>query len=294
MRFKIFLVSMTALLLCFNLSSAADFEGKISQRSTSVFSYELEDVSSMPEAEKIFSKSVAELKQMAAQNGDPEAYSETLEDVYIKGKMMRIDTRQEGESVSMIYDGRSNKMTTLQHDEKMAMVIDMDQMMHQSEALSEQMAQSMGVSPGAAPDMMDDEMPGKDLFSMKPTGETKTINGFKCELYKGTDSDGGFTHMWIHKGYSDVFESMATAFSRLDATDKSDQDKEEQFFRKVKGVPILTKRLSNGEFSIEEIVKISKQSVPDDMLKVPADYKKTSMQEMMQQQMKQMQEMMQQ
>ncbi len=290
MKAKIFLVSMTALLLCFNLSSAADFEGKISQQSTSVFSYELEDVSSMSEAEKIFSKSAAELKQMAAQSGDADSYSEAPADVYIKGKAMRIDTRQDGQRVSMLFDGRSNKMTTLQHDDKMAMVIDMDQMMHQAEEMREQMAQSMGVSP----DMMEDGMPGKDLFSIKPTGETKTINGFKCELYKGTDSDGGFTHMWIHKGYADVFESMATAFSRLDAPEKSGQDKEEQFFRKVKGVPILTKSLSNGAFSIDEILKISKQSVSDDMLKVPADYKKTSMEEMMQQQMKQMQEMMQQ
>ncbi len=73
--------------------------------------------------------------------------------------------------------------------------------------------------------MMAEEMEGKDLFFMKSAGETKTINGFTCELYKGTNSEGGFTHMWIHKGYADAFESLSAAFSKLGELEKSGPDK---------------------------------------------------------------------
>ncbi len=290
MRVKIFLVSVAALLLWFNFAGAADFEGKISQQSIFVYAYELENVDSMAEAEKVFAKSNDQLRQMAAQSGDEEAYSEELADIYIKGDAFVVESREDGQRMTVIFDGQSSNITTLMHDQKMAMVTDMNAV----EGMGDQMSRMMGE------EMMDDEMMGyemdeEDRFSMKSTGETRTINGFKCELYKGTDSEGDFSHMWIHRGYADVFETLIAAFSKLDASGAaSEMDKEEQFFKKIRGIPILTKSISMGDLNISEIKEISKQSVPKEMFKVPADYQKMDMQKMMDQQMKQMQQMMEQ
>ena len=279
MRMSVFLVSLAALLLCFNGASASDFEGKITQQAIYASIYSLEDVDSMAAADTVFSKTPAQLRQMALESGDEEAYSEELVDIYIKGDAFLMNTRQDGQRATVIFNTGSSKISTLIHDQKMVMVTDMNA----AAEMENQMAAAMGMNP----EMMADDIGEEDLFSMKPTGETRTINGFQCELYKGTDSDGAFCQMWIHKGFSDVFESLITAFSELDKSDAGD-DKEAAFFKKIKGVPILTKTQSMGEVNINEITAISREPVSSDMFKVPADYKKMDMQEMMKMQMQQM------
>jgi hypothetical protein len=283
MNVKVFWVFLAALLLCFNSAGAADFEGKITQQAIYAAIYSLEDADSMAAADKVFAKTPAELRQMALESGDEEAYSEELVDIYIKDGAFLMNTSQDGQRATVIFNSGSSKVTTLIHDQKMAMVTDMTA----AAEMEDQMAAAMGMNPEMTQEMMADGMAEEDLFSMKPAGETRTINGFKCELYKGTDSEGDFCHMWIHKGFSDVFETLVTAFSGLDRSDAGD-DKETAFFKKIKGIPILSKTLSMGDVSINEIKSISRESVASDMFTVPADYKKMDMQEMMMMQMQQM------
>ncbi len=275
MKSKIFLVALVFLLVCQNVSFAADFEGKISRREIYVNSHEFENTDSLSQADLYFSKSIEELKKMAAQTGDDEAYSEEPADIYIKGEAFLINTLQDGQDTTIIFDSPSAKIITLMHEDKAALVMDMNQMGKMNEQMMEEM--------DPAPEMMEE----KDLFSMESAGQTRTINGFACELYKGVDSEGDYSHMWIHKGYADVFNTLVTAFSKLDTQEDARVGKEEQFFRKIKGIPILTKTISMDELIIDEIMEISPQSVPEKMFTVPRDYKKMDMQEMMQHMMQQ-------
>ncbi len=270
-----------AVVFWFNFAAAADFEGKITQQAIFATIYALEDVDSMEAADKVFAKSAAQLKQMALESGDDENYSEEVVDIFIKGDAFLMNTSEDGHRATVIFNTKSSKIITLIHDQKMVMVTDMDAM--------EKMGDQMGMAMGSDPEMMVGDMAEEDLFSLKPTGETRTVNGFKCELYKGTDSEGDFYHVWIHKGFADVFETLITAFSGLDKS-SADEDKESAFFRKIKGIPVLTKTLSMGDVSINEIKSISREPVASDMFKVPADFKKMDMQQMMMQQMQQMME----
>lgn len=275
MKTKILLGALVCVLVCQTGSFAADFEGKISRREIFVYSHEFENTDTFSRADVFLSKSIEELKQMAAQTGEDEAYSEESADIYLKGDVFLINTLQDGQDTTIIFDSPSATITTLMHEDKTALVMDMNQMGKMNEQMMEEM--------NPAPEMMEE----KDLFSMEPAGKTRTINGFACELYKGVDSEGDYSRMWIHKGYADVFHTMVTAFSKLDAGEDAPVDKEEQFFRKIKGIPILTKTISMDELIIDEIREISRQSVPEKMFAVPKEYKKMNMQEMMQQMMQQ-------
>ncbi len=283
MNYSKFFVLVFVLLSLVSFAFSGDFEGKIMQKALYVSLDKMGDVSSMPQAEALFSKSIDELKQMAAKAGGNDAYSEQKIDIFVKGNKFRMDTQQKGQQVSIIYDTESDKMITLMHEKKMAMATGMGKMMQ----MGEQMGQSMGMAPG----MMGKDKGGDD-FSMEATGKSKTINGFECKLYKGTDSSGDFTHMWIHEGYIDAFQRMLTSFGKMEKSKKQGMQKEEKFFKKVQGIPILTKSASKEDLNINEILNIAEQSVPADKFEVPDDYQTMDMQNMMQQQMQKMKDMM--
>lgn len=182
----------------------------------------------------------------------------------------------------------NRQMITLQHDQKMAMVTSMDQMMK----MGDQMGEAMGFSPEAM-DMEGEEGDEEDSFSMKSTGQTKTINGFKCELFAGTDSDGDFAHIWVSKEQGSRAKNFIEALSEMEKFDQEESEgteKENEFFKELNGFPILTKSVSMDQLNINEVLEISDESVPDDIFQIPAGYQQMNMQQMMQQQMKMMQE----
>ncbi len=277
---KFFMFSLLiAGILFFNRAVlAAGFEGKIVEKDITVQlsafpSVNPEDNSAV--ADNIFSKSTEELKKIA-----PEGFAENTATIYIKGKMYRVDSEQEGHKMSMIYDMTTHKMTTLQWDSKTAMVTNVDEINENVGNMMKQMPQTT-----------EGEKKESD-FSMKATGKTKTINGRKCALFEGTDSDGHFSHIWLDTGDEALFNSFIPIFTAMQdmGGENKDNEKEEQFYRQEKGFPILTKTVNGDEVDIQETVEITKQSVSDDQFTIPAGFKEMNMQQMIQEQMKKYQD----
>ncbi|MEJ2636598.1 MAG: hypothetical protein P8184_15060 [Calditrichia bacterium] len=287
-RFLFLSLVLVAIFIFENSLLASGFEGKIVQKNISVSlspSAAPDESGFTQYANDLFSKSNLELKKMAESEGNE--YSEETAIIYMKGKNYRIDTNQEGQKVSIIYNLDTKKMTTLQWASKTAMVTDMEQM-------GKNMSQMMGQAQKQMGDMDNQGMEEDNQFSMKSAGETKTINNFKCELYEGKDSDGDYTHLWLTKDDKNLFDSFMPIFSELDnlMQTKLEQGKEEQFYREKQGVPVLTKSISGSGLNIDEITDISSENVPADMFAVPADFKEVNMQQMIQEQMKKYQDMM--
>lgn len=273
---SIVVVFMSLFLLTVSTGSlvAGDFEGTVKQR----YSYfTLDDVphefsSEQAAVDFIFSRSVEQLKSFVAENGGADLFEQQTTTIRIKGDRYRIDTSQEGQDVSLIYDLSNEKMITLQHAQKVAMETSMGEMM------------------GMFDDMSDDDMDqtDRDQFSLQSTGKVKEIHGFQCREYVGTDEDGDYLQEWIHVDDIDWYASLVEAFQQMDMSGEGESEemgKEEAFYRKVGGLPILSKVVSMGDVNINEILSIKSQSVGDDMFAIPEGYKKVNMQQMMQMQM---------
>lgn len=262
------------------VSLSASFEGQIIEKDVTV------PLSAFPNMDTenkeaigadLFPKSNNELKKLA-----PEDYTENTSTIYIKGKYFRVDTENDGQKVSIIYDTNSHKMTTLQWAVKKAMVTSMDE-------INKQMKNMMQQAPQA--------MPGKKAeqnFSMNATGKTKMINGYKCELYEGTDSNGNYTHIWLDKGNGALFNSLLPIFTAMQdmSGEEGEGKKEAAFYQLHKGLPIFTQTVTEHNIQIEETMSIKNQPVSDDLFMIPTGFKEVNIQQMMEEQMQQYQEQM--
>ncbi|MFZ0391510.1 MAG: DUF4412 domain-containing protein [Calditrichia bacterium] len=290
MRFTQIISFMILLLLSsLALSAAAkDFEGVVTQRQIYVSLIDLDhtlDFSDMETvAEKWFSKSVDELRNAAKNSQDPDVYEESQMTITVKGNKMRIDTQEDNQTVSAIYDSENQQVITLQHDQKMAMVTNLNDMKNMAQSFTGQMGGSEGT------DQEDDDAEEESQFSMQKTGDTRTINGYKATLYKGTDDDGDYSYLWITDDDAGLLGVFTGLMQMMDQEEESAEDKELAFFKGISGFPVLTKSLSESDLNIMELVKVEEKNVSGDLFKVPADYQQMDMQQMMQQQMQKFQQ----
>ncbi len=221
------------------------------------------------------------------------------ETIWVKGNLFRTDTNENGEKVAIIFDSKTQKMTTISWKEKKAMVVDVGKMMKSVNSMAEQMGKALGMDANAMKQIMQGKQAEKenDLFSLKSTGKRKKINGFKCELYVGTDKEGNPLQAWLAtptstlKQLFDSMEEMTKAIQKINET----EDKESRFLKKTNKMPILKKWVeNNSDFNFEEFISVKKQSVSPDLFKVPAGFKVVSMQDMMHNEMLKLQQFQQQ
>ena len=158
-------------------------------------------------------------------------------------------------SMTMIMDRSTNKMTMVMAAQKMGMEMDMKKM---------------------------EEMAGKaeDKTSVKATGESKVINGYKCELYTVSSEKGGLSNLWMTK---DLPKSMTTAlmnafkhgsmgFSRGRKSGSSAVI--EELFEK--GLLPIRMESTSKEGKIESSVtflKYEQKSLDDSIFAIPTDIK---------------------
>ena len=219
--------------------------------------------------------------------------------IWVKGNLFRTDTKENGEKMAIIFDAKTQKMTTISWKEKKAMVVDVGKMMKAINNMAEQMGKALGMDANAMKQMMQGNQPPaeNDLFTLKSTGKKKKINGFNCELYMGTDKEGNPLRVWLAtppatlKQAFDSIEEMTKAMEKV----KEMQDKESKFYEKTNKMPILKKWVENNtDFNFEEFVSFKKQPVSQDLFKVPSGFKIVSMENMMQNQMMKMKQLQQQ
>ncbi len=265
-----------------------NFEGKMVERDVTFFQDGFRGLDWMDQAavaDQLFSKSVDELIKMAGSDN----YEMDKATIYFKGGKYRVESESEGEKVVMIYNMDNQQVITLQPAQKMAMITSMDEIGNTMNQMMGQLDEMMGE------ESSDEEMSGEsDQFSMEAAGQKKTINGFSCELYKGRDDEGNYTHIWLEKGNADLwnsFKTFVTSMTQMNA-EGEDSDSEEKFFMENKGIPILTQTVTMDELEVHETVSLKEESVPDNYFEIPDGYQKLNMKEMMQQQMQMMQEQM--
>jgi hypothetical protein len=167
----------------------------------------------------------------------------------IKGEKIRLDFDMEesDQQMSMIIDPHSKKTLMIMPSQKMYME-------YPYEGLSEETKEKM------------DESIGR----VKMTGETKVINGHKCEKIIFTDEDGNSGEVWATKELGNFFNF----FGNNPAESKNPQwlpkFMREGFF------PMLgIQRNDSGEEEYRwEVTKIEEQSLSSDLFVPPAGFQK--------------------
>jgi len=93
--------------------------------------------------------------------------------------------------------------------------------------------------------------------------------------------------MWITRGESDLFETflnLSEAMSKMNFAEENVDD-EDEFIRQVKGVDLITKRISPEVIVLEEILEIQREKLSGNLFNIPPGFRKLNMKEMMQKQM---------
>ncbi len=216
--------------------------------------------------------------------------------VWVKGSLFRTDTQEKGDKVAIIFDAKTQKMTTISFKDKRAMVIDVGKMMKGVHSVAEEMGKTFGLDANAMKKMMqgENEAEEQDQFSLKPTGKKKKINGFKCELYAGTDEDGNPLQVWLTTPSPDIKRMFSSLEEMSKAIQKETQveDKKSEFFEKLNKIPVLTKWVEdNSDFYFNEFVSVKKQSVSSDLFTVPKGFKVVSLSDMFKNQMMKFQQL---
>lgn len=193
-------------------------------------------------------------------NGNPVAdYTQTL-----KAGRSRMDTQTEGTTVSMIMDLSGGTMTTLMHEQRMYMVMDM-------RGMGQAMAQR-------------GERPSEDARPPRitPTGQTETIAGHTCEHYLMGDEQemdvcaakgmgfglpgmGGGRGM-MGMGGMDRAPQLPAGYEQLQ------QMFQDGFF------PLQIETIKNGRRRMVMQVKtVEAKPVPESAFQVPDGYRKIAM-----------------
>lgn len=167
-------------------------------------------------------------------------------DYLVKGDKFRLDVKDMDEAGAMIFDSKAMKMTILMPQQKMYMEMPLNDL--DSESYFEE-----GSSPA----------------KINKTGETKTINGYKCEKWVIED-EGLTTEAWITNelgGFLFLGNPMAGGGS--DWTSKLSA---QNFF------PMLAEVYKSGKhINTFEVLEISPQKLDNSLFSAPSGFQKFDM-----------------
>ena len=160
----------------------------------------------------------------------------------ISGDLVRTDN---GTETSVILDTKAGRMTTLMHEQKMLMTMDLKQLQPASAA-----------TPGAG---------GTDATKLTATGTFETVQGHRCEIYT-SENAGTVVTMWIAKDYPnyDRMKSQLSTFEKLNPTAKQPE---------LPGLALKTEYTASGIKFVTTLVSLKEQKVDPSVFKVPGNYK---------------------
>jgi hypothetical protein len=232
--------------------------------------------------DKYFALSLDEMKQATEKYkseygdydmGDP-LYQESSFEVLIKGTKMRTDIEEEGNKMSMIMDMNDPIIRMIRWDQKVVINMNLEKIKQQMESAFEQYGN------------LEDDNDKDNKSSIESTGEEKEINGIMCELYKGNDSYNNYQHVWMAKSTDDGLVNSFKKMSELLATLNPEEGggSELDLYVKLNSIPVLTKSMPGAEtIEIEEILKIEKTEISDNVFEIPEGFQEMDMDQMMQQ-----------
>lgn len=167
----------------------------------------------------------------------------------VKNNKMRMEVNEAGHSAVILFDPVSKKMTMLMPQQNMYM--------------------EMPINKEIANEMNKDN---EDVKFTK-TGETRTINGYKCEkwIYKSKDEQG---EAWMTKDLGKL-----KMFSGYSMQDKSNQPEWMKEIESEGAFPMLVniKDNSGNDQGKMEVTSVNKESLDASLFKVPAGYHKFEM-----------------
>jgi hypothetical protein len=135
------------------------------------------------------------------------------------------------------------------------------------------------------------DVPQEVKRTVKPTGEVKEINGFRCTGYTATRSDGSSAEVWTADlkaaniqpedlgVFKDLGSFMGSLMPQMGSFQEMIKDYEHPSDSDVPGFPVLTIERDKGghELRRAEVVSIGHDKVPETRFVVPSDYKKVKM-----------------
>ncbi|MCB1088877.1 MAG: DUF4412 domain-containing protein [Verrucomicrobiae bacterium] len=166
--------------------------------------------------------------------------------MWIKGDKVRTDN---GSTSSVIIDTSTGDMTTLMHEQKMAVKMNTKQL----QALAAQ-----------APGGNQTELPETKVTA---TGQKETIDGKECEIYL-SENQGMVVKMWITKDYPGVekLREQLKVMAKLAAPNAPKQPD-------VPGIALKTEFEQQGMKFTTKLISLTDGPVSEDKFVVPADYK---------------------
>lgn len=162
----------------------------------------------------------------------------------ISGSIMRTDN---GTESSVIIDTKSGDMTTLMHEQKMVVKVDMAQL--------KALAGANTTAPGP-----------ESVTKITAMGKTQKIDGYNCELYL-SENMGTKVSMWVTKDYPgyEKLKAELVGVRNLNPTGPKQPE--------VPRMALRTEYTANGLTFVTSVVSLKEQKVDAGIFKVPADYK---------------------
>lgn len=164
----------------------------------------------------------------------------------VSGDKVRSDNGTENSS---IIDTKTGSMTTLMHEAKMVIKVDMEQL--------------KAASAGAPTATEDVKIP---VSTITPTGKKEKIDGYDCEEYI-MENSGTKVGMWITKDYPG-YEKLKKELLALTKMNPSSVKQPE-----LPGMAIQTEYTTNGLKFVTKIVSLKEEKVDPSVFEVPAGYK---------------------
>lgn len=119
--------------------------------------------------------------------------------------------------------------------------------------------------------------PAKSAVAIDKTGDTKTIAGYNCTKYVGTENGKPVLTLWTTKdvkGFDSLRDDWLTFQKRMAGSNRGIGGTMADAYSKIEGFPMET---AVGGITTE-VTKVESRSTPAIEFEVPAGYKKESMQ----------------
>jgi hypothetical protein len=178
-------------------------------------------------------------------------------DYYCKGSKIRFEAQGEkGESGTMIIDSKSNNAIIIMPQRKMYMSYPYHNVL------------------GAAGDTVRSKIEKEvEKGNIKMTGDTKNINGFKCEKWIFKDDEGKNGEAWMTKGIKNFF-----LFSNPMKRRSNEPEWEKKLIDEGYFPMMVTTKNADGEVeSTMEVTSIEPRALDESLFAAPAGYQKMEM-----------------
>ena len=177
-----------------------------------------------------------------------------------KGDLVRSDISAEGMVAWIVMDLDKGTMQMVQPAENMVMEM--------TRADMERITAMSGDMEDMAPEM-----------EVVETGLTRKINGWNCVAYDVSNYEET-NRVWVSNDdprLTKAYRSFGEAMTKMSMGEEVSAD----FLVAEHGFPILSQRVTDGMYDIDEVISFERGSVSDALFVIPAGYRKINMAQMM-------------